>query len=67
VLALALGATLGTHGFDPLGPVYRVTDAAALIAMLLCSLAIARLVWTGTAPGPAEPPAHRPVVYDSGP
>lgn len=67
VLALAVGATLGTHGFDPLGPVYPVTDVAALIAMLLCSLAIAHLVWVGTSPEAAGPPAHRPVVYDSEP
>ncbi len=48
VLALAVGATLGTHGFDPLSTKYRLNDACAFLTVVLASLAIAWLVWAGT-------------------
>ena len=49
VLALAVGATLGTHGFDPLGGEYRLNDALALLTVVLAAGGIAYLVWAGTA------------------
>lgn len=48
VFILAVGATLGTHGFDPLGGEYRLNDVVALAALLAASAAIAWLVWAGT-------------------
>jgi hypothetical protein len=54
VLALAVGATLGTHGFDPLGAEYRLDDVVALLALVAAAAAIAGLVWSGTAPGEGE-------------
>jgi hypothetical protein len=49
VLALAVGATLGTHGFNPLSDEYRLNDAFALLALVSASIGIAWLVWSGTA------------------
>jgi hypothetical protein len=50
VLALAVGATLGTHRFDPLGAEYRLDDVASLLALVAATAAIAWLVWSGTTP-----------------
>ncbi len=49
VLALAVGATLGTHSFNPLSNEYRLNDACALLALVLASIGIAWVVWSGTA------------------
>jgi hypothetical protein len=50
VLALAVGATLGTQGFDPLGAGYRPLDACTFLTIVLASALIGRQVWSGTAP-----------------
>ncbi len=55
VLALAVGATLGTHSFNPLSNAYRLNDACAVLVLLLATVAIAWLVWsetTGSRPRP---------------
>jgi hypothetical protein len=60
VLALALGATLGTHGFDPLGDAYRLDDLGALLTIVLASLVLARLVWSETEPTRGKEPGAPP-------
>lgn len=50
VFALAVGATLGTHGFNPLSDEYRLNDACAFLTVALASLAIGRVVWKETDP-----------------
>jgi hypothetical protein len=50
VLVLIVGATLGTHGFDPLGAGYRPLDACAFFVILLASAMIGWQVWSGTVP-----------------
>jgi len=48
VLALAVGATLGTRHFQLLGDRFALVDAVALTAIVACSLAIVALVWSET-------------------
>lgn len=59
VFALAVGATLATHGFDPLSAGYRLSDACALLLLLGASLAIARLVWSEAAATARAPDSRR--------
>lgn len=54
VFALAVGATLGTHGLNPLGGEYRLNDACAVLAMALATVAICWLVWKETDPASRE-------------
>ena len=52
VLAMALGASLAAHGFNPFSPEYRLHDAVALAAMLAAAGAVGWTVWHGTSPRP---------------
>jgi hypothetical protein len=55
VLALAVGATLGTRAFDPLGSEYRLNDVCALLVLVLAAVGIAWAVWSGTAAAQPDP------------
>jgi hypothetical protein len=46
VLALALGATLGTRHFHLLSDSFPLVDAAALATIVACSLGIVAVVWS---------------------
>lgn len=61
VLAVAVGATLGTRGFDPLSAPFTLSDAVAFLLILIFSGLLIAAVWRGTEPGPAADPAARPV------
>ncbi|HYP56629.1 MAG TPA: hypothetical protein VEQ41_10085 [Solirubrobacterales bacterium] len=50
VLAVAVGATLGTRAFDPLGA-FALTDAVALVAIVALSALLAATVWRETGEG----------------
>ena len=46
VLAVALGPTLGTNHFRLVTAGFKLSDAAALVTMVACSLGLAALVWS---------------------
>lgn len=48
VLALAVGATVGTRGLSVLRGGFALVDAAAIAVVVACSLAIVALVWIET-------------------
>ncbi|MBS1883302.1 MAG: hypothetical protein JSS97_10150 [Actinobacteria bacterium] len=60
VFALAVGATLGTRGPNPISPQYPITDLFAVGLVVGFALLMMWAVWKETAPGtllrPAEPP-----------
>jgi hypothetical protein len=51
VFAVAVGATLGTHGMNPISATYSLNDAIAFAAILLFSALLVLAVWRETAPG----------------
>lgn len=48
VLALAVGATVGTRHLDLISDGFALIDAAAILTIVACSLAIVALVWRET-------------------
>jgi hypothetical protein len=61
VAALAVGATLGTRGIDPVNGIYKVTDSVAIAAILAFSVLLGVAVWRETGAlrpdrSPAPPP-----------
>lgn len=48
VLALAVGATLGTRHLDVVSDGFALVDAAAIATIVACALAIVALVWRET-------------------
>ncbi|HEX3241821.1 MAG TPA: hypothetical protein VHQ97_01975 [Solirubrobacterales bacterium] len=57
VAALALGATLGTRGINPINDMYRLTDSVAVIAILAFSVLLGVAVWRETGALGRERPA----------
>lgn len=64
VFALAIGATLGTRGPNPIASNYRLTDAAAFAAIVFFSALMMFAVWRETAPGSMLNPAAAPATED---
>jgi hypothetical protein len=58
VFAVAVGATLGTHSFNPLGKGYAFNDVVALTALVALSLGLVWLVWAETAPRADDAPVE---------
>ena len=56
VLALAVGATLGTRHFHLLSDDFPLVDAVALATILACALGIVAVVWRETGTGLGERP-----------
>lgn len=54
MLAVAVGATLGTRHFQLLSDRFALTDAAALAAIVVFSLGIVARVWSETGAGLGE-------------
>jgi hypothetical protein len=50
VLAVTVGATLGTHGFNPLRVHFALNDLAAVVVIVALSLALVAVVWVETQP-----------------
>jgi hypothetical protein len=48
VAALALGATLGTRGINPINGIYKLTDTVAVVAILAFSILLGIAVWRET-------------------
>ena len=48
VLALAVGATLGTRHFHLLSDSFPLVDAVAVATILACALGIVAVVWSET-------------------
>ncbi len=73
VLALAVGATLGTWDFNPIRALFKFNDAAAVLSILFFSLLLIRTVWRDTGDGlgdrrrPAEPSEQPEQVEPVGP
>ncbi|HEX5610219.1 MAG TPA: hypothetical protein VFX45_09020 [Solirubrobacterales bacterium] len=56
VLAMTVGAVLGTRHFDPIGA-FPLVDVVALGAIVALTAAMARAVWASDRPAPAAPPS----------
>ena len=54
VLAVAVGATLGTHNFNPIREHFAVNDYAAFGTVVVLSLVLVWVVWRETRPAPDE-------------
>lgn len=58
VLAVAIGATLATHSWNPIREHFGVNDYAAFGTVVVLSLVLAWVVWRETRPEGAGTPAH---------
>jgi hypothetical protein len=56
VLAVAIGATLATHSWDPLRVHFAINDGAAFGTVVILSLVLVWVVWRETAPHPDDAP-----------
>ncbi|MEX0972407.1 MAG: hypothetical protein WDZ46_04020 [Solirubrobacterales bacterium] len=54
VLAVAVGATLGTHHFRPVSGQFTLNDCVAFLLILVFSGLLIRAVWRGTEPPAAD-------------
>jgi hypothetical protein len=61
VLAVALGATLATHSWEPFREHFKINDIAAVGTVVILSLVLAWVVWRETAPDPTDAPVEDPV------
>lgn len=57
VLAVAIGATLGTHSFNPIREHFAINDYAAFGTVVILSLVLVGVVWRETRSDAGSPAA----------